>query len=116
MRRVLATVPLIDDADSVMEMVMGRLLVAAGLEGFVHHHVVDTGGVRFELDFAYPDERVDVECDGAAYHGGPLARARDRERDAALAVAGWAVRRFSWVDVTKNASRTVRRIREALAR
>lgn len=116
LRAVLATVPQIEDADSVLEMVTGRLLVAAGINGFVHHYLVDTGGVRFELDFAFPAEKVDVECDGAAYHGGPLARTRDRRRDSALAASGWAVRRFSWADVTKHASRTARSIREALQR
>lgn len=116
LRSVLGSMPPLDDADSVMELVMARLLDAAGLGGYVHHHVVDTGGVRFELDFAYVPERVDVECDGAAYHHGPSRRVRDRQRDEALGAAGWTVCRFSWKDVTTNAFPTARRIRTTLGR
>lgn len=114
LRSVLAQVPLLDDADSVMEMVMARLLSSAGFDGCVHHHVVDAGGATYELDFAFPRERVDVECDGAAYHAGPLSRARDRRRDDALSACGWTVLRFTWKDLTANAARTSRRIRDAL--
>lgn len=116
LRAVLARVPPIEDADSVMEMLMARLLTGAGFDGWVHHLEVDAGGVRFELDFAFPQERVDVECDGAAYHAGPMSQVRDRRRDEALAACGWRVLRFSWKDVTADAARTSRHIRDVLRR
>lgn len=47
------------------------------------------------LDRYYEDELVDVELDGAAYHGKPGQRERDIRRDAAVAVLGIQTVRFS---------------------
>jgi hypothetical protein len=52
------------------------------------------GPVR--LDAAWPEVRMAVELDGAAFHGSPEARERDLRRDAALAAQGWLVLRFSY--------------------
>jgi very-short-patch-repair endonuclease len=48
------------------------------------------------LDAAWPDVKLAVELDGAAFHGSPEARERDLRRDAALAALGWVVLRFSY--------------------
>jgi hypothetical protein len=48
------------------------------------------------LDAAYPEARVAVELDGAAFHGSRQARERDLRRDTALAALGWVVLRFSY--------------------
>jgi hypothetical protein len=48
------------------------------------------------LDAAYPEARVAVELDGAAFHGSRAARERDLRRDTALAALGWVVLRFSY--------------------
>jgi very-short-patch-repair endonuclease len=45
------------------------------------------------VDFAFPDLRLAVEADGAAFHGGDR-RQRDRKRDWILGNAGWTVQRF----------------------
>jgi hypothetical protein len=47
----------------------------------------------WEVDFLWQRERVVVEADGGD-HLGPRQRDRDNERDAALARAGYLVRRF----------------------
>ena len=52
------------------------------------------GPVR--LDAAWPEAKIAVELDGAAFHGSPEARERDLRRDAALAALGWVVLRFSY--------------------
>ena len=55
-----------------------------------------------ELDFAYPPERVAIECDGWESHG--LDRQGfegDRVRDADLVAAGWVVLRFTWRQITR---------------
>lgn len=52
------------------------------------------GPVR--LDAAWPEAKLAVELDGAAFHGSPEARERDLRRDAALAALGWVVLRFSY--------------------
>jgi len=47
----------------------------------------------YYADFAFPDVRVAIEADGAAYHGGDR-RERDRKREWILRRAGWTVKRF----------------------
>ncbi len=47
----------------------------------------------YYVDFAFPDIRMAVEADGAAYHGDDR-RQRDRKRDWILRKAGWTVKRF----------------------
>lgn len=58
-------------------------------------HMVQAGGARWYLDRYFPVERVDVELDGAAWHGQPGQRERDLRRDAALSAKGILVVRFS---------------------
>lgn len=53
-------------------------------------------GRWLRLDAAYPEARVAVELDGAAFHGSREARERDLRRDTALAALGWVVLRFSY--------------------
>lgn len=59
-------------------------------------HRVDLGGRFVFLDRAYPEELVDVELDGAAYHFTPAQRERDMRRDERLTALGWVVVRMSW--------------------
>jgi hypothetical protein len=54
------------------------------------------------LDAAWPEVRLAVELDGAAFHGSEEARERDLRRDAALAVLGWQTLRFSYRRATSN--------------
>ena len=56
--------------------------------------VVLPGGVVY-LDRLYEAELVNVELDGAAYHGEKGQRERDLRRDAALAALGYLTVRFS---------------------
>jgi very-short-patch-repair endonuclease len=94
---------------------MGRVfaLVAAGchspLELWGHEHVftdprlptsrcqvpIDLTTGRIYLDRYFDEEMVDVELDGAAYHGEPGQRERDLRRDAGLAARGIQAVRFS---------------------
>jgi hypothetical protein len=60
------------------------------------HRVVLPDGRRIKLDAAWPELRVAVELDGAAFHGSRADRERDLRRDTALAAAGWIVLRFSY--------------------
>jgi len=88
-------------------------LVAGGLhsplELWGHEHVfsdprlpvarcqvpVDLSTGRVYLDRLYDGELINVELDGAAYHGEPGQRERDLRRDAALAALGFVTVRFS---------------------
>jgi hypothetical protein len=64
------------------------------------HRVVLPDGPVW-LDAAWPEVKVAVELDGAAFHGSQRARERDLRRDAALAALGWIVLRFSYRRLTR---------------
>lgn len=55
------------------------------------------------VDFAFPEARVAVEADGAAYHQGER-RERDRKRDQTLYRHGWKVLRFHGSTIHERAS------------
>jgi Protein of unknown function (DUF559) len=64
----------------------------------------------YEVDFLWPAARLIVETDGAAAHLTPTAFERDRERDAALTVAGFHVVRFTWRQVVQRSSDVAGRV------
>jgi very-short-patch-repair endonuclease len=70
----------------------------------------------FTVDFLWRDARVVVETDGGAAHAAPRARERDHRRDAALAVAGYRVHRFTWSQVTREPGAVARTLRALLVR
>ena len=110
LRRTLDLQPKTSGARDIRQMIE---LVAAGchseLELWGHRHVfadrrlprsrrqvpVELPSGRVYLDRYYDEEMVDVELDGAAYHGTPGQRERDLRRDAALARMGILVVRYS---------------------
>jgi hypothetical protein len=64
---------------------------------WVQQYTIRLGNGRsVRLDAAYPEARVAIELDGAAFHGSREARERDLRRDTALAALGWVVLRFSY--------------------
>jgi very-short-patch-repair endonuclease len=69
-----------------------------------------------EVDFHWPELRLVLEVDGFEFHGGIEAFHRDRERDAALALAGHQVLRFTWRQFDKDRIRTAGALSAAVAR
>jgi very-short-patch-repair endonuclease len=59
----------------------------------------------YEVDFHWPAHRFVVETDGRATHDTPIAFERDRERDLALALAGFDVVRISWRQLDREPDR-----------
>jgi very-short-patch-repair endonuclease len=98
-------------ARSALEEQFLDLCRRAGLS----HPDVNTRIEGFEVDFAWPALRLIVEVDGYAFHGGPAAFERDRARDAALALAGWRVLRFTWHQVTREPERVAAVVRRSMA-
>lgn len=70
---------------------------------------------RYEVDFLWRGQRVVVEVDGYAYHANCQAFERDRERDAALAAAGYTVLRFTWRQLIGTPEAVIARLAGALA-
>jgi hypothetical protein len=88
-----------DGCESELE-VWGVTRVLPGpprVPAWVQQYPIRLGDGRLvRLDAAYPEARVAVELDGAAFHGSRAARERDLRRDSALAALGWVVLRFSY--------------------
>ncbi|MDG2027253.1 MAG: DUF559 domain-containing protein [Acidimicrobiales bacterium] len=98
--RVLGETPTdIDVAESPMEIELMRLLDRYGLPTPVPQYPVQASGESFRVDFAYPDERLLLECDGYREHIAPGQFERDRRRQNLLVLDGWTVLRFAKTDV-----------------
>jgi hypothetical protein len=68
----------------------------------------------FLVDFHWPGTDLIVETDGFAFHRTRTAFDADRERDQALALAGYRVIRFTYKQVTRRRRDTARRLRALL--
>lgn len=75
------------------------VLTVPGLPAPRLQYRVHLPGGPVRPDAAWPELKIAVEFDGAAFHGSPNARERDLRRDAAL---GWVVLRFDYRDVTRH--------------
>ncbi len=100
-------------AGSDLEVLLIRLLRAAGLPDPVRQHEACVGAARYCIDLAYPDRRLGIELDGREWHEGDAFQ-RDRSRQSALVLAGWTVLRFTWADVTERPDQVVALITRAL--
>jgi very-short-patch-repair endonuclease len=98
MRRVLDQLDPSAQCESVLEVKVARLLRASGLPAPVRQYEVTMFGRRYRLDFAWPEFRIALECDGRAFH----EFQRDRTRWRQLGAAGWTVLPVTWNDVTRN--------------
>jgi very-short-patch-repair endonuclease len=64
-------------------------------------------------DFRWPETRLVVEADGAAWHEDPISREDDAERQALLEVSGERVLRVTWGQAVSAPGRTLARMRAA---
>jgi very-short-patch-repair endonuclease len=64
-------------------------------------------------DFRWPDARLVVEADGAAWHDHRLAREDDAERQALLERHGERVLRVTWAQAVARPAETLIRLRAA---
>ena len=75
---------------------------------------VRVAGRDFRLDFAWREQRVFVEIDGASFHSTPTQIAADGSRQNLLVRAGWTPLRFTASDLRDYPSRTAHAVRELL--
>jgi very-short-patch-repair endonuclease len=99
-------------AASEAERLLITLLRDAALTGWRCGYRVG----RYELDVAFPTERIAIEVDGWAWHSDVERFRRDRRRQNDLVLAGWTVLRFTWHDLTNRPDTVIAQIRSALAR
>jgi very-short-patch-repair endonuclease len=80
----------------------------------VRQYWITAPGGRYRLDFAWPDCKVALECDGWAHHGTRAAFGKDRARLSDLVSLGWRVLVVTWDVATKSPERLVRWVDSAL--
>ncbi len=93
---------------SPLERQLYEALWGAGLEVQVG---LEVGRYRLDLAVVHQGRKLDVECDGAAFHRDERAQAL---RDHELEEAGWQVLRFSGRDIQRDLQGCLRRVLEAL--
>ena len=106
-RRLLQAV---DDTRSEAERVFARLLRQAGVTGWKANQRV--GG--YEVDFLFRDALLIVEIDGLEFHSDSDTFQRDRTKHNALALAGYQVLRFTWLDLTEYPDRVLAEVERAI--
>jgi hypothetical protein len=91
-----------------------RFLRAAGRAGLPTPQVNVRLGA-YVVDFLWPEQRLVVETDGAAFHGHHLAARRDHARDAELQMRGYLVLRLTWQEVVDEPAAATARVARALS-
>jgi very-short-patch-repair endonuclease len=71
--------------------------------------LVNTKLLGFEVDFLWPEIRLNVEVDGTQ-HGSPPARLADAARDRVLSAEGYTVLRFPEEDVEERADEVLKAV------
>lgn len=100
--RIQTVASLVDpDSGSILESLTRVLLWRAGLPRPNSQHSFRSahGWVGY-VDFAWPDLKAILECDGYEFHTGRGPFQKDRRRWSAVSVAGWHIAVVTWFDVT----------------
>jgi very-short-patch-repair endonuclease len=100
-----------DGARSAAERLMVQLLKSAHITGWKANYPV----AGYKVDFAFVGPKVAIEIDGLAFHSDADDFHGDRVRQNAIALAGWQVLRFTWLDLTEYPDRVIATIRQAIS-
>lgn len=84
------------ETKSRLETIVDRAVRVDGIPRPIRQLRVRIQGRRFDLDLAWPSERVFVEADGYEHHSSPADLTRDRERQNLLVLNGWLPLRYTW--------------------
>jgi very-short-patch-repair endonuclease len=114
LRRVLA-LQSARPAESELEIRVARVIRRAGMPTPVRQLEVRVpSGPTYRLDFAWPELRVALECDGWRYHEGRARFEHDERRRADLAALGWLVVPVTWQELRAHPAAVIDRLRRAL--
>lgn len=69
---------------------------------------------RYRADFAFPDARLVVECDGDYWHSRSDVQRSDRRKDAYLTKQGWRVLRLAETDIKASPGECTERVLHAI--
>jgi very-short-patch-repair endonuclease len=102
--------------ESALEAKVWLLVQRSGLPLPRRQFWVSLPGGRYRLDFAWPEQKIGIECDGWEHHGRRSAFERDRARLAEFAAARWRILPVTWKACTSEPERVERWLRGALLR
>jgi hypothetical protein len=114
--RIQAAARLVDaQSGSILESMTRVLMWREDLPNPVTQLTVNGSGGRIgRVDFAWPDRRVILECDGYEFHSRREAFQQDRRRWSALSAAGWRLVVVTWFDVTRDPAYVLATMRKVL--
>lgn len=98
-------------ARSEAERLIAQLLREAKITGWQANFRVG----NYIVDIAFPARGVAIEIDGWAFHSDQEAFQRDRVRQNRLALQGWQVLRFTWLDLVQHSDRVLAQVCTAIA-
>jgi very-short-patch-repair endonuclease len=98
---------------SELEDAVLDLVLAGGLRHPNVNRPLTIGGRRVVPDFRWPEQRLVLEADGAAWHDDRLAREDDADRQALLEASGERVVRVTWAQAVSRRAQTLERLRAA---
>ncbi|QRY51935.1 type IV toxin-antitoxin system AbiEi family antitoxin domain-containing protein [Mycolicibacterium septicum] len=99
-----------DGARSEAERLLIKLLREAQMTGWQANYRLG----RYVIDVAFPAHKLAIETDGWAFHSDQADFQHDRARQNEIALMGWQVLRFTWLDLTEYPQRVTAEIRFAI--
>jgi very-short-patch-repair endonuclease len=102
--------------ESALETLVWPLILRAEVPLPVRQHWLVVGGDRYRLDFAWPDVKVALECDGYAFHGGVRVWNNSEARLAEFAAVKWRVLPVTWDAASRQPERVIRWLRSSLSK
>jgi very-short-patch-repair endonuclease len=100
-----------DGARSEAKRLLVKLLREAGITGWRTNYPV--GG--YKVDVGFPKQKVAIEVDGWAFHSDAEVFVKDRNRQNKIALLGWKVLRFTWLDLIEYPERVIAEIWRAIS-
>jgi very-short-patch-repair endonuclease len=99
-----------DGTRSEAERLLARLMRANSITGWRTNKRI----AGYEVDFVFRTAKLAIEVDGFAFHTDPEVFQHDRKKQNAIALAGYQVLRFTWLDLTEYPERVIAEIRRAI--
>lgn len=99
-----------DGARSEAERLLIKLLREARITGWKANYRLG----RYVIDVAFPADKLAIETDGWAFHHDQEVFQKDRVKQNEIALMGWQVLRFTWLDLTEHPQRVMAEIRFAI--
>jgi very-short-patch-repair endonuclease len=102
--------------ESALETLVWQIIASTGVRLPERQYWVVNARQRYRVDFAWPDLKFGLECEGFEHHGDSAPWSNDRARYADLGDIGWRVLPVTWRAATRERERVVRWIANSVPR